>query len=44
MDEAAWRQYYGSETPYAGEWVYGLPELPGAREGIAASRQIANPG
>jgi N-acetyl-gamma-glutamyl-phosphate reductase len=43
-DEAAWRTYYGSETPYAGEWVYGLPELPGARARIAASRQIANPG
>lgn len=43
-DEAAWRQYYGPETPYAGEWVYGLPELPGARARIASSRQVANPG
>ena len=25
-------------------WVYGLPELPGRRAGIAASRRIANPG
>jgi N-acetyl-gamma-glutamyl-phosphate reductase len=43
-DEAAWCQYYGPGTPYAGEWVYGLPELPGGRARIASSRQVANPG
>ena len=25
-------------------WVYGFPELPGARERIRSSRRIANPG
>ena len=25
-------------------WVYGMPELPGARERIRASRRVANPG
>ena len=43
-DREAWAGYYGPETPYAGEWTYGLPELPGARGLIATSRQIANPG
>src|SRR5579872_7102890 len=28
-----WATYYTS-TPYAGQWIYGLPELPGAREAI----------
>lgn len=41
-DAAAWRAYYGS--PHAGTWTYGLPEIPGQREQIAASRQVANPG
>jgi N-acetyl-gamma-glutamyl-phosphate reductase len=41
-DEAAWQRFYG--TPYAGSWTYGLPELPGSRAQIAASRRIANPG
>jgi len=41
-DPAAWRRFYGS--PHAGTWTYGLPELPGQREQIAASRRIANPG
>jgi N-acetyl-gamma-glutamyl-phosphate reductase len=41
-DEAAWEKYYG--VPYAGQWTYGLPELPGAREKIAASRTVAAPG
>jgi len=43
-DSDAWTTYYGSDTPYAGEWTYGLPELPGARALIAKSRQVANPG
>ena len=41
-DEAAWEQFYG--VPYAGQWTYGLPELPGARERIAAARTVAAPG
>jgi N-acetyl-gamma-glutamyl-phosphate reductase len=41
-DPGAWRRFYG--TPHAGTWTYGLPELPGQREQIAASRRIANPG
>jgi N-acetyl-gamma-glutamyl-phosphate reductase len=41
-DAAAWEKFYGS--PHAGSWTYGLPELPGARPEIAASRRIANPG
>jgi N-acetyl-gamma-glutamyl-phosphate reductase len=41
-DEAAWEKYYG--VPYAGQWTYGLPELPGAREKIAAARTVAAPG
>lgn len=38
----AWQQFYGGE--YAGQWTYGLPELVGAREMIAKSNRIANPG
>lgn len=38
----AWEQFYGGE--YAGQWTYGLPELRGAREQIARSNRIANPG
>jgi N-acetyl-gamma-glutamyl-phosphate reductase len=41
-DPAAFERYY--RIPHAGTWTYGLPELPGARERIAASRRIANPG
>lgn len=41
-DPAAWTAYYS--TPHAGSWVYGLPELPGARAAIASSRRVANPG
>src|SRR5215475_15599213 len=35
-DEESWDQFYG--VPYAGQWTYGLPELPGAREAIAAAK------
>ena len=42
VDGAAFERYYG--LPHAGTWTYGLPELPGARERIAVSRRIANPG
>lgn len=41
-DSHAWQRYYGSE--YAGAWPYGLPELPGHREEVAASSRIAVPG
>lgn len=41
-DPAQWRAFYGSE--HAGTWPYGLPELPGQREVLAATRRIAVPG
>ncbi len=41
-DPADWTAFYGG--PYAGRWVYGLPELPGARDRIRAARQVAAPG
>jgi len=41
-DSRAWSAYY--RTPHAGQWCYGLPELPGARERIAAARRVAAPG
>jgi len=41
-DAAAWQAYYGAD--HAGTWTYGLPELAGHRERIAASRTVANPG
>ena len=41
-DAEAWDTFYG--VPYAGRWTYGLPELPGAREAIAAARTVAAPG
>ena len=41
-DPAAWAEFYPGE--HAGHWTYGLPELPGARERIAASRRVAAPG
>jgi N-acetyl-gamma-glutamyl-phosphate reductase len=41
-DGRAWSRYYGGE--HAGSWVYGMPELPGARDAIASSTRVANPG
>lgn len=41
-DSAAWEKFY--DTPYAGSWPYGLPELPGAREALRGARRIAVPG
>jgi N-acetyl-gamma-glutamyl-phosphate reductase len=41
-DAAAWASYYGGA--HAGTWTYGLPELPGQREKIAASARVANTG
>jgi N-acetyl-gamma-glutamyl-phosphate reductase len=42
-DEMAWTTYYPA-TPYAGHWIYGLPELPGARDAIKAATRVAAPG
>jgi len=41
-DPQAWSAYY--RTPHAGQWCYGLPELPGARQRIAGARRVAAPG
>ncbi|WP_141850132.1 N-acetyl-gamma-glutamyl-phosphate reductase [Lapillicoccus jejuensis] len=46
-DGAAWERFY--DTPYAGSWPYGLPELPRAdgtraRHDLAGARRIAVPG
>ena len=41
-DPADWAAFYAG--PHAGRWVYGLPELPGARDRIRAARQVAAPG
>ena len=41
-DPQAWARYY--RTGHAGCWVYGLPELPGARGRISAACRVASPG
>ncbi|HET9971835.1 MAG TPA: N-acetyl-gamma-glutamyl-phosphate reductase [Streptosporangiaceae bacterium] len=41
-DADKWTQYYPG--PYAGQWTYGLPELPGARDAIRAAATVAAPG
>jgi N-acetyl-gamma-glutamyl-phosphate reductase len=41
-DPADWEHFYGS--PHAGTWPYGLPELPGQRAKLTATRRIAVPG
>jgi N-acetyl-gamma-glutamyl-phosphate reductase len=41
-DPGAWDRYY--PTPYAGQWTYGLPELPGARDAIKQAARVAAPG
>jgi N-acetyl-gamma-glutamyl-phosphate reductase len=41
-DASQWKKYY--EGIHAGAWTYGLPEIPGSREKISQSRQVANPG
>jgi N-acetyl-gamma-glutamyl-phosphate reductase len=41
-DPVAWSSYY--PTPHAGQWAYGLPELPGARDAIRAAARVAAPG
>jgi N-acetyl-gamma-glutamyl-phosphate reductase len=42
-DASAWDRYYGG-APHAGAWTYGLPELPGQRDAIAASSRVAATG
>jgi len=41
-DASAWERFYG--TPYAGQWPYGLPELPGGRDRLRGATRIAVPG
>ncbi len=41
-DAEVWQRYYGSD--HAGNWPYGLPELPGARDRLHGARRIAVPG
>jgi N-acetyl-gamma-glutamyl-phosphate reductase len=41
-DPAAWSRHY--QTPHAGRWTTGLPELPGARDQIRAATRVAVPG
>lgn len=41
-NEASWKKYYNQD--YAGNWVYGLPELANNRESVKASSRVANPG
>jgi N-acetyl-gamma-glutamyl-phosphate reductase len=41
-DPGDWKNYY--QGPHNGRWLYGLPELPGARQQIAAASRVAAPG
>ncbi|GAA1951921.1 N-acetyl-gamma-glutamyl-phosphate reductase [Amycolatopsis minnesotensis] len=41
-DAADWQRWYGGD--HAGQWPYGLPELPGARQKLAGSKRVAVPG
>ena len=41
-DAGAWAAYYGGT--HAPAWTYGLPELPGQRQAIAASSRVAATG
>jgi N-acetyl-gamma-glutamyl-phosphate reductase len=41
-DPGDWATFY--RTQHAGQWVYGLPELPGGRALIKAARRVAAPG
>ncbi|MGH8880965.1 MAG: N-acetyl-gamma-glutamyl-phosphate reductase, partial [Stackebrandtia sp.] len=42
VDPSAWQAYYSG--PHAGAWTYGLPELPGQRSDVAASKRVAATG
>ena len=39
-----WTRWYGADTPHAGTWTYGLPEVGDLREQVARSTSVANPG
>jgi N-acetyl-gamma-glutamyl-phosphate reductase len=41
-DAGAWARHY--QSPHAGRWTTGLPELPGARGQIQAATRVAVPG
>lgn len=41
-DAADWERFYGSA--HAGNWPYGLAELPGVREQLHGARRVAVPG
>ncbi|WP_370965458.1 N-acetyl-gamma-glutamyl-phosphate reductase [Amycolatopsis sp. cg9] len=41
-DAADWQRWYGGD--HAGQWPYGLPELPGAREKLVGTKRVAVPG
>ncbi|MEV6873562.1 N-acetyl-gamma-glutamyl-phosphate reductase [Amycolatopsis sp. NPDC051128] len=41
-DPADWERWYGGD--HAGQWPYGLPELPGAREKLVGTKRVAVPG
>jgi N-acetyl-gamma-glutamyl-phosphate reductase len=43
-DPVAWQRYYGTPHPGPPAWTYGLPELPGQRERIAAATRVAATG
>lgn len=40
-DKQSWEKYYSGD--YAGQWIYGLPEIIGATQ-IAKETRVANPG
>ncbi len=42
-DPDDWDFYYGG-SPAAEPWTYGLPELPGRHEQVAAANRVASPG
>lgn len=39
---ADWQRYYGTE--HAGNWPYGIPEMPGYRQSLQGAKRIAVPG
>ncbi|WP_432101011.1 N-acetyl-gamma-glutamyl-phosphate reductase [Streptomyces sp. WAC 04229] len=41
-DAGDWERFY--DSPHAGTWPYGLPELPGARAALEGSKRVAVPG
>lgn len=41
-DATDWQRWYGSD--HAGTWPYGMPELPGKRDGLVGATRIAVPG